>query len=38
MAYPLVLALRLRRARAALTVGAGLGSIAFGVVYAVSAF
>jgi hypothetical protein len=35
MAYPVSLALRLRRARTALAVGAGLGSIAFGVVYAV---
>jgi high-affinity nickel-transport protein len=38
MAYPVSLALRLRRARSVLAVGAGLGSIAFGLVYAVSAF
>jgi hypothetical protein len=38
MAYPVSLALRLRRARAALAVGAGLGSIAFGLVYAVRVF
>jgi high-affinity nickel-transport protein len=38
MAYPVSLALRLRRARTALGVGAGLGSIAFGLVYAASAF
>jgi len=38
MAYPVSLALRLERARSVLAVGAGLGSIAFGLVYAVSAF
>ncbi len=38
MAYPVSLALRVARARAALAFGAGLGSIVFGVVYAVSAF
>jgi high-affinity nickel-transport protein len=37
MAYPVALALRLRRARSALAVGAGLGSIAFGLLYAASA-
>ena len=37
MAYPVALASRLRRARIALAVGAGVGSIAFGIVYAVSA-
>jgi uncharacterized protein YebE (UPF0316 family) len=34
MAYPVSLALRLERARSVLAVGAGLGSIAFGLVYA----
>ena len=38
MAYPVSLALRLVRARTVLAVGAGLGSIAFGLVYAASAF
>jgi high-affinity nickel-transport protein len=37
MAYPVALASRFRRARAALAVGAGVASIAFGIVYAVSA-
>jgi high-affinity nickel-transport protein len=35
MAFPVVLALRLRRARRVLAFGAGLGSIAFGLVYAI---
>lgn len=38
MAYPVVLALRLRRARRVLALGAGLGSIAFGIVYAIHVF
>jgi hypothetical protein len=37
MAYPLTLALRLRRARLALGVCAGLGSIAFGLAYGLRA-
>ena len=37
MAYPVALAARFRRMRAALAVGAGLASIGFGIVYAVSA-
>jgi high-affinity nickel-transport protein len=37
MAYPVALASRFRRMRAALAVGTGLASIAFGIVYAVSA-
>jgi high-affinity nickel-transport protein len=35
MAFPVSLALRLRRARRVLAFGAGLGSIAFGLVYAI---
>lgn len=38
MAYPVSLALRFRRARGALAVCAGLGSIAFGVAYGYAAF
>jgi len=38
MAFPLSLALRVRRARRLLAVGAGLGSIAFGIVYAIRVF
>ncbi len=38
MSYPVTLALRFRRARGALAVCAGLGSIAFGVAYGVRAF
>ena len=34
MAYPVALALRVRRARQALAIGAGLASIAFGFIYA----
>ena len=37
MAYPVALAFRLHRARTALAVGAGVGSIVFGIVYAVAA-
>jgi len=37
MAYPVALASRMRRARTALAVGAGFGSIAFGIAYAVAA-
>lgn len=37
MAYPVALTSRLRRAPTALAVGAGVGSIAFGIVYAVAA-
>jgi high-affinity nickel-transport protein len=37
MAYPVALAARVRRARTALAVGAGFGSIAFGIAYAVAA-
>ena len=37
MAYPVALAARLRRARTALAVGAGVGSIAFGIAYAMAA-
>jgi hypothetical protein len=37
MAYPVALASRVRRARTALAVGAGFGSIAFGIAYAVAA-
>jgi hypothetical protein len=37
MAYPVALASRLRRARTALAVSAGVGSIAFGIAYAVAA-
>jgi hypothetical protein len=37
MAYPVAMAARLRRARTALAVGAGVGSIAFGIAYAVAA-
>jgi high-affinity nickel-transport protein len=35
MAFPLSLALRLRRARRLVALGAGVGSIAFGIVYAI---
>lgn len=38
MAYPVALALRLRRARRVLALGAGLGSIAFGITYAIRVF
>jgi high-affinity nickel-transport protein len=38
MAFPVSLALRLRRARRVLALGAGLGSIAFGLLYALQAF
>ena len=38
MAYPVALALRLRRTRRVLALGAGLGSIAFGIVYAARVF
>jgi high-affinity nickel-transport protein len=38
MAYPVSLTLRLRRARSVLALGAGIGSIMFGVIYAASAF
>jgi high-affinity nickel-transport protein len=38
MAFPVSLALRLRRARRLLAVGAGLGSITFGIVYALRVF
>lgn len=38
MAYPVSLALRVRRARRVLAVGAGLGSISFGVAYAIHLF
>lgn len=38
MAFPVSLALRLRRARRVLAFGAGVGSIAFGVVYALRVF
>ena len=37
MAYPVALAARLRRARTALAVSAGVGSIAFGIAHAVAA-
>jgi high-affinity nickel-transport protein len=38
MAYPVALTLRLRRARSMLALGAGVGSIVFGLLYAASAF
>ena len=38
MAYPVSLALRVHRARRVLAVGAGLGSICFGIAYALRAF
>ena len=38
MAYPVALALRYERMRRALAIAAGLGSIAFGIVYGWSAF
>jgi high-affinity nickel-transport protein len=38
MAYPVALAMRLRRARRLLALGAGLGSILFGITYAIRAF
>ena len=38
MAYPVTLALRFHRARRALAIGAGLGSIAFGLAYGLHAF
>jgi high-affinity nickel-transport protein len=38
MAFPISLALRLRRARRLLALGAGMGSIAFGIVYALRVF
>ena len=38
MAYPVALALRVERARRGLAIAAGLGSIAFGLVYGWSAF
>jgi high-affinity nickel-transport protein len=38
MAYPVSLALRVERARRVLAVGAGLGSIVFGIAYAVRVF
>jgi ABC-type nickel/cobalt efflux system permease component RcnA len=38
MAFPLSLALRVRRARRLLAVGAGIGSIAFGLIYAIHVF
>jgi high-affinity nickel-transport protein len=38
MAYPVSLALRVQRVRRVLALGAGLGSIAFGIVYAVRVF
>lgn len=38
MAYPVSLALRVRRARRVLAVGAGLGSICFGIAYAIRVF
>jgi precorrin-6B methylase 2 len=38
MAYPVSLALRVRRARRVLAVGAGLGSIGFGSAYAIHVF
>jgi hypothetical protein len=37
MAYPVALVSRLRRARTALALGAGMGSIAFGIAYALAA-
>jgi nickel/cobalt exporter len=37
MAYPVALTSRFRRARAVLAVGAGVASIAFGIVYAARA-
>lgn len=38
MAYPVSLALRLRRTRRVLALGAGVGSIAFGITYAIRVF
>ena len=38
MAYPMALTLRLRRAHSMLAVGAGVGSIVFGLIYAANAF
>jgi hypothetical protein len=38
MAYPVSLALRVRRARRVPAVGAGLGSITFGIAYAIHVF
>jgi CBS domain containing-hemolysin-like protein len=38
MAYPVSLALRVQRMRRVLALGAGLGSIAFGIVYVVRVF
>jgi hypothetical protein len=38
MAFPVSLALRVRRARRLLAIGAGVGSIAFGIAYAIRVF